>query len=159
MIRTVVLNDINFKTIMHHIHKLKEPRQAKTQTLSCPSLTYLNVASACKVFDELIHMRLFQQENQQWVEKAVITRVWFSTGGTPADDVLENLHELFDTVNQRSKTVFTAPAAHATQTLLWKRVEAASKQEQTCEAESWCKLCLHPLFENSGAQNRAKVTR
>jgi hypothetical protein len=26
MIRTIVLNDTNFKTIMHHIHKLKEHR-------------------------------------------------------------------------------------------------------------------------------------
>lgn len=24
MVRTIVLNDTNFKTIMHHIHKLKE---------------------------------------------------------------------------------------------------------------------------------------
>jgi hypothetical protein len=104
-------------------------------------------------------MRLFQQENQQWIEKAMITRVWFSTSDTPADDVLEKLHELFDTVNQRSKTVFAAPATHATQTLLWKRVEAVSKQEQTGVAESWCKLCLHSLFENSGAQNKAKVAR
>jgi len=26
MIRTIVLNDTNFRTIMHHIHKLKEHR-------------------------------------------------------------------------------------------------------------------------------------
>jgi hypothetical protein len=26
MVRTIVLNDTNFKTIMHHIHKLKESR-------------------------------------------------------------------------------------------------------------------------------------
>jgi hypothetical protein len=26
MVRTIVLNDTNFKTIMHHIHKLKKSR-------------------------------------------------------------------------------------------------------------------------------------
>jgi hypothetical protein len=50
-------------------------------------------------------MRLFQQENQQWIEKAMITRVWFSTSDTPADDVLEKLHELFDTVEKSGGSV------------------------------------------------------
>jgi hypothetical protein len=104
-------------------------------------------------------MRLFQQENQQWIEKSVITRVYFSTSDTPTEDVLEKLQELFDTVVQRSSTTFAASATHATQMLLWKRVEAVSKQEQNVTSELWCKLCLHPLFEKSGAQNKAKVIR
>jgi hypothetical protein len=107
----------------------------------------------------LIHLRLFQEENQQWVEKAVITRVWFSTSDSIAEDMLGQLQELFDTIVQRSNTTLAAPATHAAQTLLWKRVEAAAKQEQINVAESWCKICAHPLFESSGAQNKAKIAR
>lgn len=122
-------------------------------------LNLLSVVHACKALDELIHMRLFQQENQQWIEKAVITRVWMSTSGEPDENVLEKLRELFDTVVQRFDTTFAAPATHATQTLVWKRVEALSKQKQNDTAELWCRLCLHPLFEKSGGQNKAKVAR
>jgi hypothetical protein len=43
--------------------------------------------------------------------------------------------------------------------LLWKRVEAASSQEQHGVAEAWCRICLHPIFDKAGAQNKAKVAR
>lgn len=43
--------------------------------------------------------------------------------------------------------------------LLWKMVEAAANQEHHDVAEAWCRLCLHPIFEKAGAQNKAKVSR
>lgn len=35
MIRTIVLNEINFKTLIHHIHKLKDLRCVGLAFLSC----------------------------------------------------------------------------------------------------------------------------
>ena len=143
MIRTVVLNDTNFKTIMHHIHKLKDHSSV----------------TACKALEDLIDIRLFREENQSWIEKAVITRIWIGTNNSFSENVREEMQELFDTVEQNSKMRLSAPATHAAQTLLWKRVEAASSQEQHNVAEAWCRMCLHAIFEKAGAQNKAKVVR
>ena len=143
MIRTVVLNDTNFKTIMHYIHKLKDHSNT----------------TACKALEDLIDVRLFREENQSWIEKAVITRIWIGTNNNLADNTLEQLQELFDTVDQNSKIRLSAPATHAAQTLLWKKVGAAISQEQYHVAEAWCRMCLHAIFERAGVQNKAKVAR
>ncbi|KAF2130996.1 SPO22-domain-containing protein [Dothidotthia symphoricarpi CBS 119687] len=143
MMRSVVLNDTNFRTIMHHIHKLKDH----------------SIISACQALDDLVDIRLFREENQAWVEKAVITRVWLGTTNTFAENTLEQLQRLFDRVLQNSKTSLSAPATHAAQTLLWKQVEGTHSQEQYGVAEAWCRICLHMLFDKAGAQNKSKITR
>lgn len=74
-------------------------------------------ATACKVVDDLINIRLFREENQAWIEKAVITRIWISTTNSLADNVLEHLQELLDTVSRDSQATFSAPATHAAQTV------------------------------------------
>ncbi len=86
---------------MHHIHKLKDYSQA----------------TACKVLDDLIDIRLFREENQIWVEKVVITRIWVAVSSTAGNKVVESLNDLFDIVLQNLKTSFTAPATHAAQTV------------------------------------------
>lgn len=43
--------------------------------------------------------------------------------------------------------------------MLWKNIESAASQEQHKMAEAWCHLCLHPIFEKAGSQNKAKVSR
>ena len=69
---------------MHHIHKLKD---------------HSNV-TACKALDDLIDIRLLREENQTWVEKAVITRIWIGTSNSYAENVLEQLQELFRIFSQ-----------------------------------------------------------
>ncbi|KAH7398979.1 meiosis protein SPO22/ZIP4 like-domain-containing protein [Phaeosphaeria sp. MPI-PUGE-AT-0046c] len=142
MIRTVVLNDTNFKTIMHQVHVLKEHSNE----------------FAGKILDDLIDIRLFREENQSWIERAVITRIWVSTTNA-ADIVIEQLRDSFDTVLSNARASLSAPATHAAQTLLWKRVESSSNQAQFDIAEAWCRLCLHSIFDKAGAQNKARVAR
>jgi hypothetical protein len=139
-------------------------------------LTCFSAVTACKILDDLIDIRLFREENQSWIEKAVITRIWIGTTNSLAENAMEQLQDLLDTVSRNTKTSLSAPATHAAQTvsgawalrshillnyakLLWKRVEAASTQEQFGVAELWCQICLHPVFEKAGAQNKAKVAR
>ncbi|KAL5114846.1 sporulation-specific protein 22 [Pleosporales sp. CAS-2024a] len=138
MVRTVVLNDTNFRTIMHHVHKLKEH----------------NNTNAGKIVDNLIDIRLFREENQIWIEKAIITRIWISTNNPSANNIIEELHELLETASRNMEDTFSAPATHAAQTLLWKRVDAAYSQDQFAAAEAWCRICLHPVFDKAGAQNQ-----
>jgi hypothetical protein len=73
--------------------------------------------TACKVIDDLIDIRLFREENQAWIEKAVITRIWMGTTNSLSENVLEQLQELFDAVSRNSQAALSAPATHAAQTV------------------------------------------
>ncbi|KAF2190807.1 SPO22-domain-containing protein [Zopfia rhizophila CBS 207.26] len=143
LIRSVVLTDTNFRTIIHYIHKIKD---------------HSNV-TARRSLDDLIELRLLSDQNQDWIEKAVITRIWVGTTGSSSEQSNEPLQELFENISRKTKHPLSAPATHAAQTLLWKRVEATYSQEQYAVAESWCLLSLHPLFEKAGELNKAKIAR
>ncbi|KAF2745815.1 SPO22-domain-containing protein [Sporormia fimetaria CBS 119925] len=143
IVRTVVLTETNFRTVIHHIHKLKD---------------HSSVA-ACKILDQFIEIRLFPEENQNWIEKAVITRVWAGTGGPSSENDLETLQMLCDNVSRNTNQPLSAPATHAAQTLLWKKVEAAYSQDQFATAEAWCRLCVHSVFDKAGELNKTKIIR
>lgn len=84
----------------------------------------LNTSSntiACKALDDLIDIRLLREENQSWIEKAVITRIWVGTSNNNSENMLEQMQELFDTVSQNSKIQLSAPATHAAQTVSYLR--------------------------------------
>lgn len=88
-------------SIMHHIHKIKES----------DNLT------SCKLLDDLIHLRLFREDNDIWIEKTVITRIWISCSTAVSDVALEQLPGFLDSVAQNMKAPFSAQATHATQTV------------------------------------------
>ncbi|KAJ4331225.1 sporulation-specific protein 22 [Didymella glomerata] len=159
MIRTIVLNENNFKTLIHHIHKLKDLRYALN--LHSPDSVLISSSSvyACKALDELLKSRLIRDEHESWIEKAMITRIWISTSDAHAENALEQLQQTFDLLIHESSFSLSAPATHAAQTLLWKKVEAATGQKQDDTAAAWCQLCLHPILEKAGAQNKVKITR
>ncbi|KAF2017110.1 SPO22-domain-containing protein [Aaosphaeria arxii CBS 175.79] len=143
MARIIVLNDTNFKTILHCIHQLKSK----------------SPASACMALNNLINSRLLREENQTWIERAVIMRIWMGTPDCTAEKQHEQLQVLLDVVSDNMKQPFSAPATHAAQTLLWKQVEAACAQENWSLAEAWCHICLQRIFSTSGEVNRSKIAR
>jgi hypothetical protein len=102
---------------MHHIHKLKDHRCARFKGDDLPLLIFDSNFTACKVLDDLIDIRLFREENQIWIEKAVVTRIWIGTTNSVSENALEQLQVLFDTVAQNSKLPLSAPATHAAQTV------------------------------------------
>ncbi|GME65197.1 Tetratricopeptide-like helical protein [Neofusicoccum parvum] len=141
MIGLMVFTDSAFKTIMHHVHKIKSK----------------NTELAGKALDKLLHTRLLTHANKQWIEKVVVTQVWIYVDS--GDDQPSNLlRDLLDVVLHDSHT-FEAPATHAAQTILWKRIEIAYSQGKYMEAESWCNIALHPLFHKAGDLNKAKIAR
>lgn len=122
----------------------------------------LNASSnvyACKALDELLKLRLIRDDHGQWIEKAIITRIWISTSDAHAENALAQLQQLFDLLVQQFSFSLSAPATHAAQTLLWRKVESATAQDQNEVAEAWCRLCLHSVLGKAGAQNKVKVTR
>lgn len=100
-----------------------------------------------------------REEELSWIEKAVVTRIWLSTSDVHTESAVEQLQHVLDTVLHDSSVLLSAPATHAAQALIWKKAEERTAQEQHDVSEAWCRLCLHPVFEKSGAQNRVKITR
>lgn len=73
--------------------------------------------TACKVLDDFIGLRLFREENQSWIEKAVITRIWAGTTGPDTENALDTLQEFFENVVRKTKHPLSPPATHAAQTV------------------------------------------
>ena len=138
-------------------------------------LTIAYSLTACKLIDELIELRLFREEKESWIEKAVITRVWICCTTRMAEETPGKLQELLETVTRNLKAPLSPQATHAAQTvrvnlsqmkfanpppqLLWKKVEEAYGLEQYTQTEDWCRTCLHPLLEKAGDVNKSKIAR
>lgn len=143
IIRTVHLTDINVKTILHHVHGLS--------SRSSPM--------AHAVLVTFLSGRLLGAEQPKWLEKALVTMIWNCTTSKGGLDLVSSFAELFDNLIAASSVPLSPSATHAAQILLWKRVEASYNQELYDDAETWCKLSLHPVFSSSGALNIGKLQR
>jgi hypothetical protein len=78
-------------------------------------LNYDSNTTAAKALDDLIDIRLLREENQAWIEKAVITRLWVGTSDTLADNVLEQLQEILHMISGSTQNTLSASATHAAQ--------------------------------------------
>lgn len=101
MIRTVVMTEGNFKLIMHHIRKLNDKG---------PSL-------ACNMIDAFLQSRLFEAGNEEWIEKALINRIWMSTNWRDYPEVLESVREVLEIVGSNISKPLSASATHTAQTV------------------------------------------
>ncbi|KAF2096421.1 SPO22-domain-containing protein [Rhizodiscina lignyota] len=144
MIRTIMLTANNIKTLMHHIHRLK--------TISpCHAVTAL---------DDLLELRLVEvSDKAEWIEKAMITRIWISTLNPDDGTALRSLQDFLEIAFRVLRQPPNVTATHAAQTLLWKRIESAFAAGHFDFAESWCQLAMHKLLENCGDINKSKVAR
>lgn len=101
MIRTVVMTEGNFKLIMHHIRKLNDKG---------PSL-------ACNMLDSFLQSRLFEDGNEEWIEKALVNRIWMSTNSRDSPEVLKSVREVLEFVGSNMTKPLSASATHAAQTV------------------------------------------
>jgi hypothetical protein len=102
MFRTVPLTRPNFKTIMHHVHKLRK----------------LDLSLACKALDDLLSMRLLDEGMSEWTERATMMRIWMATSiAETGNDVYLSLFEVLENISTRIKDPFSAAATHAAQTV------------------------------------------
>jgi hypothetical protein len=99
IIRTVSLSDANFKLILHHIRKLND----KSPTL------------ACKILDEFLSTRLFETEKLEFVETALINRLWITTNHRDDPDLPSSLQGVLENVASNINKPIGASAAYAAQ--------------------------------------------
>lgn len=119
--------------------------------------------------------RLFESENDDWIEKVFVTRLWMTVSATETSGNTQSLVALVNELSSKLQKPLSASATHASQIvrdlnpsrrpeantlqLLWKLIELNYTQGQFAAAEAWCKLALHKVFENSGELNAAKISR
>ncbi|KFZ02357.1 hypothetical protein V500_00246 [Pseudogymnoascus sp. VKM F-4518 (FW-2643)] len=142
MIRTVLMTEGNFKLIMHHIRKLNDKG---------PSL-------ACNMLDSFLQSRLFEAGNEEWIEKALVNRIWISTNSRDSPEVLKSVGEILKVVGSNMSNPLSASATHAAQ-ILWKRIESYYSEGNYEAAEDWCRLAMQRVFDQAGDLNKAKIVR
>ena len=138
----VPLNESNIRTILHHTHRLRSrsPSMAKC------------------VLIHLISKRLLNAEKCAWLEKTLVTVIWYCTS-SEIPGSLDSMGGLFDAVAVYLAAALSHSATHAAQILFWKRIELSYQLQQYDISEAWCKLSLHKIFGSSGAMNVGKLQR
>ena len=99
VVRTVHLTDMNFKTILYHVHKLR--------TRSAPMAHVILVT--------LLEQRLLGAEKPKWLEKAFVTLIWNFTTSTQCSNDLRSLSELLDTFQSSLHQTLSSSATYAVQ--------------------------------------------
>lgn len=101
MIRTLQLDDNNFKLIMFHIRKLTD---------KSPSL-------AIKALDEFLILRVVHEDHGDRFEKALVTRLWIATNHRDDPEHLTQLEDLFSALVAKSTRPTSAAATLAAHTV------------------------------------------
>jgi meiosis protein SPO22/ZIP4 len=143
LFRSIYLSRPNFKTIMHHLHKLRN----------------IDPKAACKALDDFLTIRLFEHEKEDYVERAAVMRIWITTTALEAADMLQSLQHFFDILSKNLTVPFTTAATHAAQTLLWKVIESHLTQKRYDTALILCRIADQPVFSKCGEVNKAKLAR
>jgi hypothetical protein len=143
LFRSIYLSRPNFKTIMHHLHKLRN----------------VDPKATCKALDDFLTIRLFEHEKEEYIERAAVMRIWVTTTALEAVDMLPSLQHFLEILSKNLTVPFSAAATHAAQTLLWKVIESHIAQKRYDTALTICRLANHPVFSKCGEGNKAKLGR
>jgi len=94
------------------------------------------------------------------LEKAVVTYVLFATtcNELAPDKAIVETRNLLDALANHGQTTLSSKATHAAQTLIWKAA-GNSGSEASEAAEGWYRTLWHPVFDNAGQMNKAKIAR
>ena len=99
IVHTVHVTESTFKTIMHHVHSLRSRN---------PQLAH-------SVLKDFLSSRLLDVENQEYMEKALVTMVWNLTSSAGLTDYDHTTLHILDGLKSKVVTTLSAPATHAVQ--------------------------------------------
>lgn len=144
MIRSSVITDGAFKTIMNQIQKLKE----------------FDVGFASQALDSILP-RLYEMHPtaQLMLEKVAITKLWITTSRPHNYEYLPGLRKTFDEIHETTALSFGPEVTHAAQSLMWKNTSSSNNAQSERAAEAWCRLACHPLLQRAGDLNKSKLAR
>jgi hypothetical protein len=153
--------DASFRFLLYEIKELrkKQPRMAVA------------------ILDDFMTRRILQSGNTEWLNKALVARIWMTTEAELTDsDQSATLTKLLNTISESIAEPLSPEAAGAAHSvshnyisqsrqtlskwqLIWKTVGAAITKRDHETADSWCMLALHQVFSLSGPENLAKFGR
>lgn len=88
------------------------------------SLTPSSATHACKALDYFLEIRLLAVENDSWVEKACITRLWITISFPDSEATIEELHEHMDMIFRGRNRPLDPTPTHAAQSVRLSRQAA-----------------------------------
>ncbi|SMY19302.1 unnamed protein product [Zymoseptoria tritici ST99CH_1A5] len=148
IVKMTVLTESSFKTAM------KVLRQA-SKVASSSSLTALAELIHTRLLPELRDTHEKDSTIQCWLEKATVAYILCakSPASTPQEISVVGIRELLDRIKSEIPALcFTGKATHAAQTLIWQAATGPNTGE-------WLHLLRHPVFDNAGHLNKARVGR
>ncbi|KAH0544865.1 hypothetical protein FGG08_001094 [Glutinoglossum americanum] len=123
----------------------------KLQLLSLgPEFDAYGYYGACQILDEFLSMRLFSAETEEWIEKALITRLWISTSQAGNLDTLESLNRVVTTLFNNLTAPLSASAAHGAQSDIGAAREAFNKMSDMGKAAPTTRLLMFKVALRSG---------
>ncbi|KAH7021231.1 meiosis protein SPO22/ZIP4 like-domain-containing protein [Microdochium trichocladiopsis] len=145
MIETTEMSDITFKVIVHHIRKLEDKSPSTSMDL----------------VDQFLRMKVLPTTRADWIERLVVLRTHMATSHRETEITSQGMTVLLDQIKDVAQTPFSATATNAIQTiqLLWKKIDANYSSGEYALAVSWCRVALHPMLEQCGPVNAAKISR
>ncbi|TIA36469.1 hypothetical protein D6C79_08293 [Aureobasidium pullulans] len=164
IIRTAILSEGTFRSIMYQIQKLNTYHPAKERSLNRANIVNSNPGPhsylACQSLDLLLSRLLPELPAAlNMVEKIVVTRIWISSLSLQVHDHPSRLEALFEDIANANGTKLGLEATHASQSLIWKAVTSLQQVKNELEAARWCALANHAIFASSGEMNKSKLLR
>jgi hypothetical protein len=143
LFRIMKVTTENFKICMHNINKLR----------------IMHPARSCEAMDGFLAMRLFNDQNAEYMEQISTLRVWTTLTSLDFSEAIESLGGFLDFLEQNIKRPLTAKTVNAIHSIMWKSIEANIAQSRFEQGMELCKMALCRLFSAAGEGNKAKLCR
>ena len=103
LIHAINLSDSTISTVLYYAHNLRDKSSYQTHYL----------------LKTLFIDRLIDADNQNWIEKLIVTMIWNATVSADILDGPKALEEVFDALTGGSTRTVGAEATHASQMVRW----------------------------------------
>jgi hypothetical protein len=159
MIHSSSLAPLSFKLLLHRARRLFDR----------------DVILSCAVLDELLSTKLITSDQVEWIERAIVLRIWMITSKPCTSEWIDRAMRLFSNIQTHIAEPLKGQPTLAAQSvrhhmrirlantydtqLIWKQIESAYSNSQFDLCEQWCFLASHQLFRGCGLKNHAKISR
>ena len=113
---TVHLTDSNIKTVLYHVHRLRQRSSHQ----------------AHQIVEYFVLHRLVDSKEPSWMEKGLITMIWNCTTSIDFSDGLTRLAKVFDNISANLGKILSSSATHAAQVV--RKVYLLSRYFGICHA-------------------------
>jgi hypothetical protein len=142
--RCMRLNEASFMDFLRHVCRLRD----------------VDVAQAVGALDDFLEAKLFDCEQVEFIEQAVVTRVSITAmAGNSSSEAAQELTAFLDRVGRNLKSPFSEEASTGSIVLVWKIVEREIAQNNYRIATELCRVARHRVFEHGCELNKAVIAR